>query len=331
MKAIVHHEYGSADVLRLEEIEKPNPADDEVLVRVYAASVNPADWYGMKGIIVARPGGGWLKPKDPRIGGDYAGVIEGVGRKVKDFKPGDEVYGSRHGALAEYICVNKSISPKPSNISFEQAAAVPTAALTALQGLRDHGKLKAGQTVLITGAAGGVGHFAVQIAKAMGAEVTGVCRTQKLDFVRSLGADHVVDYTREDYTQTDRRYDLILDIASTKSWSALNRILKPTGMLILVGAPGANKPLGPLGQIGRLMLGSLRSRQKMRFFVASFNHEDFAHMRELIESGKMTPVLDGTYPMIEAVEAMRLLGEGHARGKLVVTMNAKEKRARILN
>lgn len=324
MKAIVHHEYGSADVLRLEEIEKPTPADDEVLVRVYAASVNPSDWYAMKGIIFARPGSGWLKPKDPRVGGNFAGVVEAFGSNVKDFKPGDEVYGSRHGALAEYICVSKSISPKPSNISFEQAAAVPTAALTALQGLRDHGKLKAGQTVLITGAAGGVGHFAVQIAKAMGAEVTGVCRTQNLDFVRSLGADHVVDYTHEDYTQTDRRYDLILDIASTNSWSALNRILKPTGMLILVGAPGANKPLGPLGQISKLMLGSLRSRQKMRFFVASFNREDFAHMRVLIESGKMTPVLDGTYPMIEAVEAMRLLGEGHARGKLVVTMNAKK-------
>ena len=324
MKAIVHHEYGSSNVLRLEEIEKPIPAEDEALVRVHAASVNPADWYSMKGIIAARPGGGWLKPKDPRIGGDFAGVVEAVGSKVKDFKPGDEIYGSRHGALAEYICVSKSISHKPSNISFEQAAGVPTAALTALQGLRDHGKLQAGQTVLITGAAGGVGHFAVQIAKAMGAEVTGVCRTQNLEFVRSLGADHVVDYTREDYTKTERRYDLILDIASTKRWSALNRILKPTGMLILVGAPGANKPMGPLGQIGRLMLGSIRSRRKMRFFVASFNREDLAHMRDLIESGKMTPVIDGTYPMAEAVEAMRLLGESHARGKLVVTMNAKK-------
>src|SRR3990172_3835135 len=311
MKAIVHHEYGSADVLRLEEIEKPTPADDEVLVRVYAASVNPADWYGMKGIIVARPGGGWLKPKDPRIGGDYAGVVEAVGSKVKDFKPGDEVYGGRHGALAEYICVSKSISSKPSNISFEQAACVPTAALTALQGLRDHGKLKAGQTVLITGAAGGVGHFAVQIAKAMGAEVTGVCPTQNLDFVRSLGADHVIDYTREDYTKTERGYDLILDIASTKPWSALNRILKPTGMLILVGAPGANKPLGPLGQIGRLMLGSIRSRQKMRFFVASFNRPDLALLAEMIESGKITPVVERSYPMAETVEAMRHLGTGH--------------------
>jgi NADPH:quinone reductase-like Zn-dependent oxidoreductase len=324
MKAIVHYEYGAANVLRLEEIEKPIPAEDEALVRVHAASVNPADWYGMKGIIVARPGGGWLKPKDPRIGGDFAGVVEAVGSKVNDFKPGDEVYGSCHGALADYICVSKHISRKPSNISFEQTAGVPTAALTALQGLRDHGKLQAGQAVLITGAAGGVGHFAVQIAKAMGAEATAVCRTQNLEFVRSLGADHVVDYTHEDYTETERRYDLILDVASTKPWSALNRILKPNGMLILVGAPGANTPMGPLGQIGRLMVGSIRSRQKMRFFVARFNREDLAYMRDLIESGKMTPVIDSTHPIAEAVEAMRLLGEGHARGKIVVMMNAEK-------
>jgi len=328
MKAIVQDKYGLPNVLYITEVSKPMPTEDEILVRVHAASVNPADWYAMKGILLARPGSGWLKPKDPRVGGNFAGVVEAVGKNVKEFKPGDEVFGSQGGALAEFTCVSKWIIRKPANISFEQAAGVPTAAITALQGLRDHGGLKAGQTVLITGAAGGVGHFAVQLGKAMGAEVTAVCRTQNVEFVRSLGADYVVDYKSEDYTKTDRRYDLILDIASTKSWSALKRILKPTGKLILVGAPCAHKTLGPLSQIAKLKLASSRSKQqKLSFFVAKFNQPDFAYLNELITADKITPIVDRTYPFAESAGAMSYLGEGHARGKIVVTMNGHKANA----
>lgn len=324
MKAIVHHRYGLPDVLRLEQVEKPIPNADEVLVRVRAASVNPADWYAMKGIIVARPGSGWLRPTDPRTGGDFAGTVERVGSDVIDFKVGDEVYGGRGGAFAEYICVSKHIAPKPRNLSYEQAAAVPTAGITALQGLREHGALTSGQRVVITGATGGVGSFAVQIAKAMGAHVTAVCRTQNTDLARSLGADEVIDYTKEDFSKSNEPYDLVIENASTHSWASYKRILNPDGRLVLVGAPGAYKALGPLTQIGRLMLAGMRSESpKMVFFIAKFNRPDFDFLTELIEAGKVTPVIERVYPMAETAEAMRHLGTGHTRGKVVVSMDGK--------
>jgi NADPH:quinone reductase-like Zn-dependent oxidoreductase len=322
MKAIVFEKYGLPDVLKLQEIEKPKPKDDEVLVKVRATSVNPAEWYAMVGIIVARAGSGWLRPKNPRLGTDFSGVVQTVGAAVTDFKPGDEVYGGRSGAFAEYICVKNSIAIKPRNVSFEQAAAVPIAGLTALQGLRDYGHLQKGQSMLITGAAGGVGHFAVQMAKAMGAEVTAVCRTQNLEFVRSLGADHAMDYTQEDYTKSSRQYDLIFDLASTKSWSALRRILKPTGIYLVAGAPGARKKLGPLVQIARLMVSSLFTKQKTKSFIAKFNRPDLATMRDMIESGRVTPMLEKSYPFEQLPLAMSRLGEGHVRGKLAITISS---------
>lgn len=321
MKAFVYEKYGQSDVLEIREIPKPVPGDDEVLVKVRATTVNPAEWYAMVGMAVARPGSGLLRPKDIRIGVDFAGVVEAVGRNVTDFKPGNEVYGGRNGAYAEYICVKKSIATKPRNVSFEQAASVPTAGITALQGLRDQAQLQPGQSVLITGAAGGVGHFAVQMAKSMGAEVTAVCRTQNLDFVRSLGADHVVDYTKEDYTQGGRKYDAIFDLASTKSWSAIRRILKPNGVHVMGGAPGAKKAMGPIVQLLRLLIASMFTKQKTKFFVASFNRPDLATMRDMMEAGDFVPMLEQTYPFEQLPQAMAKLGESHVRGKLAVTVS----------
>ena len=227
MKAIVVSRYGSPDVLALEEVEKPDVADDLALVRVRAASINPADWYGVAGPLIVRPSTGLLKPRTDRTGIDFAGTVEAVGKDVTHIRPGDEVFGARNGALAEYVTVRDAVVPKPANVSFEEAAAVPVAAITALQGLRDKGRLEAGQKVLINGASGGVGTFAVQIAKALGADVTGVCSTRNVELVRSLGADHVIDYTQEDFTRGVRRYDLLLDIAGSKSWSACRRVLTP--------------------------------------------------------------------------------------------------------
>jgi NADPH:quinone reductase-like Zn-dependent oxidoreductase len=321
MKAFIVEKYGQPEVLQLREIEKPVPADDEVLVKVRATTVNPAEWYAMVGIIVARAGSGWLRPKDTRIGVDFAGVVETVGPNISDFKPGDEVYGGRNGAYAEYICVKKYIAAKPRKLSFEQVASVPTAGITALQGLRDYAKLQAEQSILITGAAGGVGHFAVQMAKAIGAEVTGVCRTQNVEFVRSLGADHVIDYTKEDYTKSGRQYDVIFDLASTKSWASLRRMLKPTGIHVMGGAPGAKKALGPLVQLGRLMFGSLFTKQKTKFFIAQFNRPDLATMRDMMEIGDFVPMLERNYPFEQLPQAMAKLGDGHVRGKLAVTVS----------
>ncbi len=321
MKAFVHEKYGQPDVLEIREIPKPTPGDDEVLVKVRATTVNPAEWYSMVGMAVARPSSGLLRPKDIRIGVDYAGVVEAVGSNVTDFKPGDEVYGGRNGAYAEYICVKKSITTKPRKLSFEQVASVPTAGITALQGLRDYAKLQPSQSILITGAAGGVGHFAVQMAKAMGAEVTAVCRTQNVDFVRSLGADHVIDYTKEDYTKTDRKYDVIYDLASTKSWRALRSILKPNGVHVMGGAPGAKKALGPIVQLLRLMIGSMFTKHKTKFYIAQFNRPDLATMRDMMEAGDFVPMLEKTYPFEQLPQAMAKLGEGHVRGKLAVTVS----------
>ena len=318
MKAAIFHSYGM-DVLRIEEVEKPTPGEDEVLVKVCATSVNPAEWYGMTGLFLARLGNGLFKPKDKRLGADFAGVVEAVGRQVTDFKPGDEVFGGRSGAYAEYVCVQKGIAHKPANITFEQAGGVAIAGLTALQGLRDHGKVQPGQKVLINGAAGGVGTFAVQIAKAFGAEVTAVCSTKNVDLVRSLGADHVIDYTREDFTRTRQRHDLLLDIAGTRSWSEYRRVLTPRATVVIIGGP-KGRVIGPLGHIIGMRLASFRASQKVVFFVANFNREDLCVLRELMEAGKIKPVVDRIYPLNRINEAMSYLGTGHARAKIVVTI-----------
>jgi NADPH:quinone reductase-like Zn-dependent oxidoreductase len=327
MKAIVYNKYGSPDVLELREIDKPVPTDDEVLVRIRASSVNPAEWYAMTGLFVARMGMGLLKPKNTRLGVDFAGVVEAVGGNVKQFRPGDEVFGGKNGAFAEYVCVreDRGVALKPANVTFEQAAAVPTAALTALQGLRDHGQLQPGQQVLINGASGGVGTFAVQIAKAFGAEVTGVCSTGNVDLVRSLGADHVVDYTQEDFTRSGRRYDLLLDIAGSRSWPACKRVLNPKAIFVIVGGPKTNRWIGPLSHMIKVRLASLRASQKVVFFVAKLDKADLVVLQALIEAGKVTPVIDRRYELREIAEAMRYLGAGHARGKVVITLGDNSK------
>jgi NADPH:quinone reductase-like Zn-dependent oxidoreductase len=318
MKAVVHHSYGSPDVLKIEEVEKPAVTDDGVLVRVHASSVNPAEWYGMTGLFIARLMGGLFKPKDTRLGADFAGVVEAVGRNVADFKPGDEVYGGRSGAFGEYVNVKNAVARKPANLTFEEAAAIPTAAVTALQGLRDHGNLQPGQKVLINGATGGVGTFAVQIAKAFGAEVTAVCSERNMEMVRSLGADHVIDYTKDDFTQSGRQYDLVLDIAGGRTWREYKRILKPTTTFVIVGGPKGNKWIGPLGNTIKLKMASMGASQKVVFFIAQFTREDLATLRDLSESGKLKPVIDRVYPLSQVAEAMKHLGTGHARGKIVL-------------
>ncbi|MHB1244379.1 MAG: NAD(P)-dependent alcohol dehydrogenase [Gaiellaceae bacterium] len=321
MKAIMRSAFGSPDVLELRETEQPVPGDDETLVRVRAASVNPADWYGVTGRpYVGRVSMGLRKPKVARVGTDFAGTVEAVGMDVTHVQPGDEVFGARSGALAEYVCVRDAVARKPADVTFEQAAAVPVAAITALQGLRDKGGLRAGQRVLVNGASGGVGTFAVQIAKALGAEVTGVCSTRNVELVRSLGADHVVDYTREDFTRSGRRYDLLLDVAGSRSWSACKRVLEPKATLVIVGAPKGTPLLGPLSHVIRLRLASVGSSRKVLFFIAKLNRTDLDVLRELIEAGKVTPFVDRIYPLSDTVEAFRYLGEGHARGKVVVTL-----------
>lgn len=318
MKAVIHHSYGSPDVLKLADIEKPTVSDDGVLVRIHASSVNPAEWYGMTGLMVARFTGGLFKPKDTRLGADFAGVAEAVGSKVTDFKPGDEVYGGRSGAFAEYVNVRNAVVQKPANITFEEAAAVPTAGITALQGLRDHGKIKPGDKVLINGAAGGVGTFAVQIAKAFGAEVTGVTSTKNVELVRSLGADQVVDYTQDDFTRNGNQYDILFDVAGSRTWKEYRRILKPNANFVLVGAPKGNKVLGPLGRIFNLKLASIGASQKFSFFIAQFNRPDLDILREMIESKKVKPVVEKVYPLVQVGDAMRHLETGHAWGKIVL-------------
>ncbi len=321
MRAVVRDSYGSPDVLELREIEKPDLADDGVLVRVRAASVNPAEWYSLTGTpYVGRVQMGLFKPKQQELGVDFAGTVEAVGRDVTQFRPGDEVFGGRTGAFAEYVCVRNTVVQKPASLTFEQAAAVPVAALTALQGLRDKGQLQPGQRVLINGASGGVGTFAVQIAKVLGADVTGVCSTRNVDLVRSLGADHVIDYTREDFTRSDRRYDLMLDIAGSRSWSACTRVLSPQATLVIVGAPKGNRLIGPLSHVVKLRLAALRSSRKVVFFIAKFNQPDMEVLRELLEAGKVTPVIDRRYELSDIADALRYMGEGHAQAKIVITV-----------
>jgi NADPH:quinone reductase-like Zn-dependent oxidoreductase len=323
MKAAVRDEFGSPAVVEIREIETPAPEDNEVLVRVHAASLNMADWYDVAGRpYVGRTQMGLREPKTNRLGVDYAGTVEAVGKDVTEFQPGDEVFGGRSGAFAEYVCAreDRAIVPKPANVSFEESAAVPIAALTALQGLRDKGQLEPGQKVLINGASGGVGTFAVQIAKALGAEVTAVCSTRNVDQARSLGADHVVDYIREDFTRTDRRYDLLLDVAGSRSWAACRRVLGPKGRLVIVGGPKANRLVGPLGGVVKKWLGGLVSRRKVVFFIAKFNKEDMLVLRELLETGNVKPAIDRRYELSEIADALEYLGEGHCRSKIVLTV-----------
>ena len=321
MKAIVRDTYGSADVLKLREVEKPELTDDGVLVRVHAASVNRGDWYTVAGMYVARPATGLRRPKSRLIGTDFAGTVEAVGRDVTEFRPGDEVFGGRAGALAEYVCARaRSIALKPARLTFEEAAAVPVAALTALQGLRDRGQIQPRQKLLINGASGGVGTFAVQIAKALGAEVTAVCSTRNVDLARSIGADHVVDYTREDFTRSEQRYDLMFDNAGSRSWSECKRVLNPQATVVLVGGQMGNRLLGPLGHVIRMRLAATLSSRKAVFFIAKFNSADMEVLRELLEAEKVTPVIDRRYELSEVADAFRYVGEGHARGKVVITV-----------
>ena len=325
IKAIVHCEYGSPDVLKLEDIEKPVPNDNQLLVKVRAASVNPLD-LTIRGPWLIRPVLGLRKPKDTRLGVDYAGIVEAVGKDVTNFKPGDEVFGGKNGALAEYICVlaDRAVVLKPSNMSFEQVASAPVAAITALQGLRDKGKIQSGQKVLINGASGGVGTFAVQIAKSFGAEVTGVCSTRNLDMVRSLGADHVIDYTKEDFTKGEQRYDLIFDLVGNHSFSERRRILNPNGICVMAGIGGAGWHDGILSRLAGELNAYMRSRfvsQKFISYIAQFNKKDMMVLADLMQSGKMTPVIDRTYKLSEVPAALRYLEQGHARGKVVVTLD----------
>lgn len=318
MKAIIYETYGPPNVLKLTDTEKPIVTEDGVLVRIHASSVNPAEWHGMSGLIIMRPSGGLFKPKDPRIGTDFSGVVEAVGSKVTHLKPGDEVYGGRNGAFAEYVNVVNAVVKKPANVNFEEAAAIPTAGVTALQGLRDHGKIKPGDKLLINGAAGGVGTFAVQIAKALGAEVTGVTSTKNVELVRSLGADHVIDYTKTDFTRNGKQYDLLFDIAGNRTWKEYKQVLKPNASFIIVGAPKGNKVLGPLARIFNLKLASMGASQKVIFFIAQFNRPDLDILRELVENGQVKPVVEKVYPLTKAVDAMNHLGTGHARGKIIL-------------
>jgi len=321
MKAIVRFKYGGPDVLRLNEIEKPVPKDNEVLIRVHAASVNPLDYHVMRGIpYLMRLGGGLFRPKDNGMGVDVAGHVEAVGTNVKEFKPGDEILGACNGAFAEYACANeKSVIKKPVNVTFEQAAAVPIAGFTALQGLRDQGLIQQGQKILINGAAGGVGTFAVQIAKSLGAEVTGVCSTRNVEMVRSIGSDHVIDYTQEDFTRNMNKYDIIFDLVGNRSLYACKRALKTQGTLVIVGSQSKGRLLGPLGRALRGLLISRFVSQKIKIFMARWSKEDLKTMYELLESGKVKPIIDRYYNLSEVSEAIRYLEEGHARGKIIIS------------
>ena len=326
MKAIVCHRYGDPDALRLEDVDKPSPGEGEVLIQVRAASLNALDWHLMKGKpAFARLFLGLRRPSARCPGRDVAGRVESVGRAVTRFKPGDDVFGACRGSLAEHACASElAVAAKPPNVSFEQAAAVPVAALTVLQGLRDHGRIEPGQRVLINGAAGGVGTFAVQIAKSFGADVTGVCSTGNVEIVRSIGADRVVDYTRENFTRSRERYDLIFDLVANHSFSACRRILNPRGVFVVAGGGGADgRAMGR--RLGRMLIGALISRfvsQKLVLFVARLNQGDLDTMGGLLASGKVTSVIDSRYRLNEASLAIRRLAEGHARGKIVVTMDA---------
>lgn len=321
MKAIRYHCYGSPDVLQLAQAEKPEIADNQVLVRVHAAAVNPLDWHYMRGSpYIMRLGTGFGAPKDPRLGVDFAGTVEAVGSKVTRFKPGDEVFGGAGGAYAEYVKVSedRGIALKPANVSFEQAASVGVAGVTALQGLRDHGQLKPGQKVLINGASGGVGSFAVQIAKAIGAEVTGVCSTRNVEMVRSLGADHVFDYTQEDFTESGQRYDLILDNVGNHSLGDIRRALEPEGTLVIVGTISKGNWVGPLWRPLKAVALSPFISQNLVNFIARLEQDDLNLLAELMREGQLSPMIDRVYSLSEVPDAIRYSETGHARAKIVI-------------
>lgn len=322
MKAIVYRCYGPPEVLKLEELEKPMPRDNELLVKVRAASVNPHDWHIMRGSpYIVRVKSGFGSPTDTRLGVDFSGTVEAVGKNVTRFHVGDEVFGGRNGAFAEYIRVreDRAVALKPANITFEQAAAVPIAALTALQALRDEGRLQRGQKVLINGASGGVGTFAVQIAKSLGAEVTGVCSTRNVEMVRKLGADHVVDYTKDDYTKSGEQYDVIVDNVGSQSLRANRRVLKPNGVFVIVGGPKGDW-FGPLANPIKAMFLSPFVKQKFGMMLSDLSQKDLNVMRELMLSGAVNSVIDRSYTLAETPAAVAYLEEGHARGKVVITM-----------
>jgi len=322
MAGWVHRCYGGPDIVQYEELPKPVAADDEVVVKVRAASVNPLDWHYMRGkpYVMRMMGSGVGRPKDPLLGVDFAGVVESVGKSVTKFKPGDEVFGGRDGAFSEYVRVRESrnIVMKPANISFEEAAAVPIAALTALQAVRDFGKLKAGEKILVNGASGGVGTYAVQIAKALGAEVTGVCSGRNVELVRSLGADHVIDYTKEDFTKGATRYDLIVDNVVTHSFSDYRRVLTETGRFVIVGSTNDGAYLGPMAEALESGLYDPFVSQEFGFMMSAMKPEDLATLRDLLAERKIRSVIDRTYKFSEVPEAIRYLETGRARGKVVV-------------
>ena len=329
MKAYVYRDFGSPDVLRLEDVDKPVPNDNQLLIRIHGVSVNPLDWHYMEGTpyLGRLFEFGILKPANQRLGVDYAGTVEAVGKNVTQFKPGDEVYGNRFGAFAEYICAtDKALALKPANLTFEQAASIPVAAVTALQGLRDKGKLQPGQKVLINGASGGVGTFAVQIARTMGAEVTGVCSGRNVELVRSLGAAHVFDYTKEDFTKSGQRYDLIIDNVGNRSVLEYTRVLNPQGRLVMIGGGGPEDQgyIGPLIKPLKMVVLKRFLTQEVGGMLAQMNQKDLTILADLIQNGKITPVIDKTYSFNQLPEAMRYLETGRARGKVVVTVGENE-------
>jgi NADPH:quinone reductase-like Zn-dependent oxidoreductase len=321
MKAVVCHRYGSPDVLKIEEVDKPVVPDDGVLVRVHASSVNIVDLYSLTRMAyIARMLTGRLKPKREVLGVDFAGTVESVGKSVTQFQPGDDVFGWRRGAFAEYVCVPEdgAVVRKPANVTFEQAAAVPVAAITALQAVRDHGQIQPRQKALINGASGGVGTFAVQIAKSFGAEVSGVCSTRNVGVVRSIGADRVIDYSSEDFTRSEQRYDVMLDIAGNRAWSECRRVLNPKATFVAVGAR-------TLRHLVSVRLASVGGSQKVVLFIAKMNKADLVVLQELLETGRVTPVIDRRYELSEVPEALRYLRERHANGKIVITVDHNHK------
>jgi NADPH:quinone reductase-like Zn-dependent oxidoreductase len=321
MKAFIYREYGSGEGVRLEDVEKPTPTDDQVLVRIRAASVNAMDAHMMGGTYIMRPMTGLRHPKPTCPGADLAGEVEEVGKNVTSFKKGDRVFGIARGALAEFACAQENkIATMPSNLTFEQAAAVPVAGLTALQGLRDKGQVHAGQKVLINGASGGVGTFAVQIATALGATVTAVCSPHNVELIRSIGADRVIDYTREDFTKSAERYDVIYDNAGNRSFSEIRPVMNPNTIYVPAGARPGGKWLGPFPHLISVFISRLFASQKVVFFVAKISSDDLNAMTTLIEDGKVMPIIDRRYSFADVPEALRFVKEGHARAKVVVTV-----------
>jgi NADPH:quinone reductase-like Zn-dependent oxidoreductase len=321
MRAIVQDQYGSADVLHLQEVDKPEVGDDDVLLRVHAAGVHIGDWHVMTGEprLMRMMGFGFRAPKARVRGMDVAGTVESVGKNVTRFQAGDDVFGICDGSFAEYACARADkLAPKPTNLTFEQAAAIPTSACTALQALRGPGEIQAGQRVLINGASGGIGLFAVQIAKSLGAEVTGVCSTPKMEMVQSIGADHVIDYTKDDFTRSAQRYDLILDMVGNRSLAQLRRALTPRGTLVLVGGEGGDRWIGALSRSMRALVVSPFVSQQLRPVLGAANTQDLEFLKDLVEAGKVRPVVDRTYPLSEVPDAIRYLTNGHARGKIII-------------